>query len=390
MRTPAPAAHQGRWAASRRIPADIALDDRTMLYLTVSESRLLRDAVVAVLQDPVFEHLDKQAEDAVWRLAARASLVAKGDLVDDFVAEHAQSVVRLTCYIPIECLKVVEHRRLAQLSLLPVDDADVQSLGLDLTHPIGSVAAVPVEGTHYGWMSDRAKAEVDHQLRVVRIALRADQFVQDRQLRFRRGTGYSFGGGLTGWTLTDDASWELTVDDDLEQLAGADPLATLAGPADTDIARKGALALRWLERSWLVSDQLESLLFSFFALEALLGDQSEKLKARGLAFRRAMLSVATRGSFADPNTTYFLYDRVRSAAVRGGQPPEVDTRTASQFKYDARRALVEYLEYARDQGLARRGKLLQSLDSHAERPALVNWLREHGGPAWDDFERPGG
>lgn len=80
--------------------------------------------------------------------------------------------------------------------------------------------------------------------------------------------------------------------------------------------------MRWIEQAFVVGDkQLLELLFCFFALEALLGDKSDGLKAHALAFRRALLGSVVRGHFAHPNRLALLYDKVRPAAVHGSEPP---------------------------------------------------------------------
>ena len=71
---------------------------------------------------------------------------------------------------------------------------------------------------------------------------------------------------------------------------------------------------------------LEELLYLFFALEAMLGDKSEGLKAPALAVRRAIRGLVTRDGFIHPARTYLLYDEVRSAAVHGEEPPEIGQR----------------------------------------------------------------
>jgi hypothetical protein len=126
-------------------------------------------------------------------------------------------------------------------------------------------------------------------------------------------------------------------------------------------------------------------LFLFFALEGILGDKSEGLKAHGLAFRRAMLGIATRGQFVDPNRIFYLYDRVRSAAVHGEHPPELDWRMVGRVAWDVRRALNEYLEYARERGLQKRSRVLRALKDHPDATKLIASLCSKGGPHWQDY-----
>jgi hypothetical protein len=140
-----------------------------------------------------------------------------------------------------------------------------------------------------------------------------------------------------------------------------------------------------MERACLTGDNLIAMLYRFFALEALLGDKSEGLKANGLAFREMMLSHVIDGGFRHPNATFFYYDQIRSVAVHGGQAPDVPRKVAAQFEWSVRDALVNYLALARQQGFAKRGKLLKFLDEHPDKPKLLTWVRDYGGPDWNKF-----
>lgn len=81
--------------------------------------------------------------------------------------------------------------------------------------------------------------------------------------------------------------------------------------------------MRWMEQAWLATDPLNRLLYLFFALECLLGDTSADEKAGLIALRRVVMSTAMGKGFVHPSTTYWLYDKVRSAAVHGSEPLEV-------------------------------------------------------------------
>lgn len=135
----------------------------------------------------------------------------------------------------------------------------------------------------------------------------------------------------------------------------------------------------------VTGEPLVALLYLFFALEALLGDKSEGLKAHGLAFRQAMLSHITMGGFSNPNRTWFLYDKIRSGTVHGEDAPEVSWDMTRNFAWVVRRTLNQYLAVVSDRRLARRGRLLKMLDEHPNRPQLIAWLRANGGPVWTAY-----
>jgi hypothetical protein len=104
-----------------------------------------------------------------------------------------------------------------------------------------------------------------------------------------------------------------------------------------------------------------------------------------LAFREMMLSHVIGGGFRHPNMTFFYYDQIRSVAVHGGQPPDVPPKVTAQFEWAVRDALVNYLALARQQGFSKRGKLLKFLYQHPNKPGLLTWIRDYGGPDWNKF-----
>jgi hypothetical protein len=88
---------------------------------------------------------------------------------------------------------------------------------------------------------------------------------------------------------------------------------------------------------------------------------------------------AVAGYFPHPNDTWFLYDRVRSYAVHGEEPPEVDDETVVQFEWAVRDTLNQFLASASDNGITRRSRLVQALNSHPDVPQLVEWVEVNGG-----------
>ena len=209
--------------------------------------------------------------------------------------------------------------------------------------------------------------------------------VQDFQVRFRIGIGYAFDDRLHGWDRRGDDAYELRLtEEDVKELL-SHPAMSVPISQRSDIEEKAALAMGWMERACLTGDSLIAMLYRFFALEALLGDKSEGLKAHGLTFREMMLSHVIEGGFRHPNATLFYYDQIRSVAVHGGQAPDVPQKVAARFEWAVRDALSNYFALARQQGFSRRGKLLKFLDQHPDKPKLLTWIRDYGGPGWDKF-----
>lgn len=231
----------------------------------------------------------------------------------------------------------------------------------------------------------QARDQVSHALRLLRIALREHPGIASVQLRFRLGLTYALDENIYGWIQREDAPAPLTLDGKLVELARDQPISVLPRQPLTDIDKKADLALRWMERAWVTGEPLVALLYLFFALEAMLGDRSEGLKAHGLAFRQTMLSHITTGGFSNPNRTWFLYDRVRSGAVHGEDAPLVNWDMVSSFRWVVRRALNQYVGLTQKNNIVKRGRLLRLLDEHADRPQLIAWLRRNGGPIWNDY-----
>lgn len=368
-----------------KIPDDLADEQNRTLLLNADEEAAREEAVTALETDLRFEYM-KDADARVWRFACVCALGHQEDPVTAFMTENEREPEDRACYFPIEFLTVEQSVEIAGIRLLPTSHEEVPpaGMGFHLDPPVGAVVPIQVKGTNLGRMKERALPVVNRSLRIMRIALRAHFSISDMQLRFRVGEGYSFGDHLVGWKLRADAEVNLNIDDELVEHVQAQPVATLAEASRNDLQRRADRALRWIEDAALSTDPVEELLFLFFALEALLGRKDEGLKARGLAFRRAMLGVAASETFADPNRVFWLYEEVRSAAVHGEDPPEIDQREVGQFAWDIRNALAEYLKLAANEKLETRRAMLRFLGRHPERDRLIDWLVKRD-PAWTEF-----
>jgi len=367
-----------------RLPADLASDEIQTLCFLRDEVDAADETTSALLGDIRFEHLHR-AEDKVRRFMAECWADRSTDHVPLFVASHGAEVRKATCYIPVEFLSVTSVTEFPGVRLLPVDDPHVPppTPWFVLEKPTACVAAVEVEGSSFARMADRAKGRVNHLLRVMRIAQSAH--VHGSQLRFRIGIGYAFDDRLQGWNRRDDDAYELTLTEQGAKELLSHPAMSVPISERSDVEEKAALAMGWMERAYLTGDSLIATLYRFFALEALLGDKSEGLKAHGLAFREMMLSHVIEGGFRHPNATFFYYDQIRSVAVHGGQAPDVPRKVTAQFEWAVRDALGNYFALARQQSLSKRGKLLKFLDQHPDKPKLLTWIRDYGGPEWDKF-----
>ena len=235
----------------------------------------------------------------------------------------------------------------------------------------------------------RARETAGHSLRKLRTVLQGTNLsLHPVQLRFRLGRAFAFSNDLHGWKNDSEIAYDIELTDATLLRANEQTASTMVEHPVKDIDKRADIALRWIERALLTGDSVISLLFLFFALEALLGDSAEGLKAHGLAFRRAMLSHVTEGTFTHPDTTYLLYDEIRSSAVHGEKVALLSEDQVRHFAGDVQRALNQYLEIATTNGMLKRAQMRRFLDQHEDVPKLIDWLRTNAHPDWEDyFER---
>jgi hypothetical protein len=376
---------------SGQVPEDLQSEDFKWAGLLADGRAAVEEARSFLSADLRFEYLkDHDVERITWRFVCLAHLQRKGDLVAEFVSEHARDLMERTCFFPIELLTVKEEVELYGVRLLPSDAVERPPtlLGPDPGPTMHSVIAVECVGTDYGKMSTRARALAERALRLLRGTLREERWLPDRQLRFRLGSVVWFDDSVrAGWTSPPEEGWELELDDGLLRHATSQPISTLQKEPRTDVEHRAELALEWFERGQLAVEPIVELLCLFSALEAILGDKSEGLKAPALAVRRAMLGLLTSGGFTHPSRTYLLYDEVRSAAVHGEAAPEIGQREVDSFAWDVRRALNEFLEYARKERFTKRRQVRRALDEHERREGIVQVLLRDDPKRWSPLSR---
>lgn len=378
--------NEGRPVRTRVLPEQLQTSTAKHLNLYADEENAFQFTQRALLQDERFEHLGDTIDDLVWGFLARSHLERDADHVAAFIKSHGRDPLQEICFIPVEYLAVQTETEILGIRLLPTTKPDEvpspygQRFSLD--PPAASIAAVPVTGTDYQRMAERAAITAGHALRVLRVGLREDRGIHNSQLRFRLADAYAFENLAFGWQERADVAYSLTLSTDLVELVVRQPLAQVPAEPRNKLERKADVALRWIERARFATEPTVALLYLFFALEALLGDISEKLKAAPLAFRRAMLGEAVGEGFVDPGRTFFFYDQVRSAAVHGEVVQDVSWDLLNKFAWDVRRALNQYVDYASAHGFTKQSQLVASLDTHPDRQRLAGWLRANGGHAW--------
>ncbi len=372
---------------SGRLPADLQSDGLKSLTLNAVDAAALRDVRRILITDLGFEYMDKRDIDrATWRFVALATMYpSRRGLVRDFVEEHRHEPKPHTCFFAVDLLSVADRVELFGVALLPASQAGPPLTPTPISEAVQTVVAVPCAGTSYKLMADRAQEVAERALRLLRVTIRDTPFLPDSQLRFRLVGTYWFDDGAQGWGRPSGAGIELELDDGLIQRARSKPVSSLPVSATNDVERRAELALRWFERAQLSTDPTLQLLFLFVALEAMLGDKSEGLKARALAMRRAMLGLATTGHIRHPSATYLLYDEARSATVHGEEPPVVAAEELDRFEWDVRISINEFVEYAHEHGLTKRSRVRKALDGHERRDRLIAALRESDPVGWGQY-----
>jgi hypothetical protein len=367
---------------SGKIPVDLrdrANVEDTTLSLTGDEGAALATTTALVLADPTLEHLgQRKAEQALWRFCCAAHLDRATNHVGGFVQEHARLPQKHQVLFTLRHLSVNDRFEVAGTLVLPLSDVP-NALREDFrAEPhVGSVVSVEAIGTDPQRIVGRAREVAEHALRVLRAGLNSTLlYAADRQLRFRIGERHAFADSpRSGWAVADDVAWDLSIGPSEAGTVTDMPMGRLGSVPRNELERRAHTAMRWADNALLITDPIRRMLFLFFALEALVGDKSQKEKGRTIAFRRAMLDHAVRGGFRDPHVTYALYDEVRSAAVHGEEPPAISNREADRFASDVGAAINEFLAYGTTLGATRRGQVMRALDHHADAGAMLDWLR---------------
>jgi hypothetical protein len=360
--------------------------ENTLVAFRRDEWNRAVDARESLENDLRFEYLHKPGVQ-IEEFVTDCIFKNKETNVGAFVAAHAREPQTRICYLPIESLKVAEPLEVLGVNLLPVDDPSLPSDDL-LFKPretAGSVAKVFAFGTDQSLMVGRAREEVSHALRVMRIAFRAERQLHERQLRFKLGSSYALDNGGAGAHTPLDTAWGLDVIPYLADLAATQLIASAHAKPLTNIDRRVDVAIRWMERATFEPDRLLGILFLFFALESLIGDKAGDLKAGPLSFRQMMLSHIVEGHFTNPITTFDFYQVTRSDAVHGESISEVEESMYEQFSSTMLGSLNQYMEIAHREGFTSRRQMRDYLDGHPDRPLLIKWVRDRG--AIPQFEK---
>jgi hypothetical protein len=278
----------------------------------------------------------------------------------------------------------------------PVVLGDVDFIAADawpesspLNPEVRGLARVTVRGSITDPMVSKARAKVEDAMAKLRINA-AGQGALDSQLRFHLDGHWTWAdGGRGGWWRTPQQLVSLEVGPVLLEPDRAHPVTVLPYPAQTDVQKRAQFALMWLDQAARADEPLLRTVLPLFALEALVGDRSEKLKANSLVFYRIMLGATVSGWWTSPNALHTFYREIRSHAVHGSIPArEASKANISFLNSDARSALREYLILCEREGFTKRSQLLGWLTTHQLAAEITAWLAEHDPAIWGGWEPP--
>jgi hypothetical protein len=375
------------------IPPDVATDEATTMTVGPRVKATLQDAVRALAADPRFEHLDDQTDAEVWNFACRCALKRGEDQVRAFVETHAKTPEPRVGLFGIAYLEITEPFSVGEVEFLPLpDEASEDGAFLRRDADCRSMAQVTVTGTNLDRMTERARDRVQHALRVLRISLAKPPSLVGSQLRFRLAETWVFQDALHAWQRHDGAPITLELPRPPSEIWDGFQFLELPYDNQNKAQRQAALALEWIDEARLAVNPLHKVLFLFSALEAILGDKSEGLKAPMIVFYRVLLGDVVSGGFSHPGPVYDLYDKVRSYAVHGEYPPVISENVASRLEWNVRDALYEFLKFSAERNLTTRAKVKEALLATDVAPKGLEWLKANDpiGPweTWSPHERP--
>lgn len=278
----------------------------------------------------------------------------------------------------------------------PVVVGDVEFIAADtwpgfppLGPEITGLARVTVRGSVPHPVMRKAQAKAEDAMAKLRINA-SGLGAREMQLRFHLGGQWALADGSRyGLWRTPQQQVDLEVGPVLLEPERVHPVMRLPYPAQTAAHRQAHFALMWLDQAAQADDRLLRTVLPFFALEALVGDRSEKLKAKSLVFNRIMLGATASGWWTSPHALHTFYAKIRSWAVHGSIPAQEASEAEVVFLHsDARSALGEYLILCEREGFTKRSALLRWLTAHELAPEVTTWLKEHDPETWGDWQPP--
>lgn len=304
------------------------------------------------------------------------------------------------CLFKVMHLKVPGPIEICEALIMPVPGKDHEIWGTDFQsewlqrwfsdeNEVASLIRVPYDmSIGDDDANEAARTMAEDALARLRLALDSERDIHQNQARFVLDGVKWIPGGTMGWALSGPVpfSLEIVQADPMFGRVTANRFLQVPLIPSTDVERRAARAIEWLDRAHLESDEMIQLLHRFSALEAILGDQSDGLKAHALAIRRATLALETEGMFRHPSQLFELYDEVRSYAVHGEEVERpLEPNEVSKFGWDAREAIDQFLRFAEGRRLTERKEVRAALDSSESRATILMRLAEADPKVWAKY-----
>lgn len=245
----------------------------------------------------------------------------------------------------------------------------------------GCVAQVRVTGTDPQRATERGRDRVRHALAVLRVSFaKAERGFHPNQLRFRLGQMYIIDQGH-GFSRQRNAAFPITFDRPMKKALPNLEIISIPFDGKTDIQKRLALAVSWIDAAHMDASPIHRVGFLFTALEAMLGDQSEGLKAPALVFYRTALGHAVKGMFPDPYRLYYLYDQVCSYTTHG-EAAEVTDDDVSYLDWNIRETMFELVSFCNEHNLTKRSQVRRELLKGGVDQLTLDFLRSNGPSEW--------
>jgi hypothetical protein len=358
-------------------------DDQTL-------SVKLAMAYRGVTNDPRYADIDS-VEDELLAFAQQCRIDRRTNQVPVFrlgLDKLAQGVRDITVVFGLRDITIDAPVRIGDVEFCTLPRWPAVTASQDMPRAAARTAG---RGTDVHAVAQRCRIKVHDALRRLRIVAAGNAALRQTLLFGLDGDWAVADGSAHGWARPSDKPVPLDLNKVASLLASTDAaVLRLPTRSMTAAQQQAQFALLWLDKAAQSADPMDRSILSIFALEALLGDKAEGLKAQSLVFYRVMLGRVVSGWLPDPGTIYTFYAKVRSYAVHGSIPTVTPSDEDVDFlATDARCALDEYLRLCEDKGFSKRAQVKEHLRSHPTKHEVLSWLRELDPETWTNWE-PGG
>jgi len=372
----------GPYGRSGKVPDGLATKEAAWLRVGPGIARLIGLLDVALRKDERYEHLGGEGDAAVWEYVCKCALDRRTDHVKAFMDDHGRGSRAFVVDFAVGHLTVSGPEPVGDVLFLPLpDEATEGGKHLRLDPAAGCMARVTVTGTSSARATERGRERARHATSLLRVSLATLRVLRTEQLRFQLGQMYLIE-ERGGFQRRPDAVYGIDFGQPIAETFPTYLQLAIPYADGTEIQNRLALAVSWIDAAYLDASPVHRVGFLFTALEAMLGDNSEGLKAPSLVFYRTALGHVVRGNFPDPNQLYRLYESVRSHATHGETTPEVTEDDISFLNWSIQDTLVDLLTFCRERHLTTRAAVRRELLKDGVDQLTLDYLRANGPTEW--------